>query len=264
MPTQRRPDELVGILEGDLQPRYEPNFAWKSAVASCLALPGLRGFWPMSAVGVSGQAIDLQGLGNHLTLNGNPQFSYENLIPYCQYDGTGDYHDITDAASGNAFDILGTEVFVETAERGLTIATWVYPEETGTLETFMGKWGAAGARAFRLYLDAADQFNFEISDDGTNSDVAISVAVTMNAWYRVVGRFRPGTFVDIFVNGVEVNQATARAAIFNTATNFEVGARAGGTEPFQGRISLAPISVMQLSTSIITADYQQQRAMFNV
>ncbi|GAG12488.1 unnamed protein product, partial [marine sediment metagenome] len=47
-------------------------------ISSYLALPGLRGFWPMSSVGVIagifGEAIDLQGLGNHLTRNGDPEF----------------------------------------------------------------------------------------------------------------------------------------------------------------------------------------------
>ena len=59
MSIQQRNDELVDILSADFQPRNEPNFAWKSCVSSVLALPGLRAFYPMSAVGAAGEAQDV-------------------------------------------------------------------------------------------------------------------------------------------------------------------------------------------------------------
>lgn len=265
MVMQINPDELIALLEGEYQARAEPNFALAKAASTILALPALRGFWPMSSVGVTGEAQDLQSLGNHLTRNGTLQFGYENLIPYCGYDGTGDYNDITDAASGNAFDILGTETFIAPAYRGLTCGCWVRPEETLTTEALMSKWGIAGNRAYNLWLDGTDQFNFSVSDDGTNSTTATSTAIsTFNVWYHVVGRFDPSAFVDVFVNGVEVNQATARAAAFNSSANFTIGAENGGTNPFQGRISMAWICLAQLSDSIIQNLYQQTRTAFNV
>lgn len=233
-------------------------------ISPTLSLPALRGLWTLAGVGVAGEALDISGLGNHLTLQGNPLFTYANLAPIVVYDGAGDYHDITDAASANAFDILGTEPFVQTAERGLTWGVWCYPEETSTLEYLSGKWGAAAARSYILYLDASDQFNAEVSDDGTNTDVATSAAITVNAWYHVVGRFEPGASVDVFVNGTETNQASARAAVFNSASDFAIGARGDGTNPFQGYLSLAWICASYLSDAIITAHYQNTRAAYGV
>lgn len=262
--VQVRNPQMVNILSSDFQLRYESSFAWRVAISAFLAVPGVRAFYPMSAVGVAGEAQDLQSLGNHLTRNGDPQFNFDALVPYCQYDGTGDYHDITDAGSGNAFDILGTETVIEAAVRGLTLGCWVRPEETSTLEGIIAKWGGAGSRAYRLYLDASDQFNFEVSDDGTNSDVATSAAVAMDAWYFVAGRFTPSSFVDVFVNGVEVNQATARASAFNTGSNFTIGALSGGASELQGRVSMGFITPMALSDAIINSLFWQTCAMCGV
>jgi hypothetical protein len=224
---------------------------------------GLRAFYPMSAVGTAGEARDLGGSGTtyDLTYNGNPAFNYDSLAPYCRYDGTGDYHSFADNAN---FDILGTETYFHSDVRGLTWGGWFYPEETSTAEDLMSKWGAAGQRAYRLRFTGGDAFAAAISDDGTNTDEATSAVVTVNAWYHVVARFRPGTFIDIFVNGVEVNQATARAAVFNSNASFEIAARSGGTSPFQGRVSLAFICAAQLSNAIILSDFQQTRAAYGV
>lgn len=264
--TQERNSAQVALLSGDVQMRYEPNFHWKSAAASFMALPALRGFWPMSGIGVSGQAIDMQGLGNHLTRNGDPEFGYDNLAPYCEYDGTGDYHSITDAASSNAFDILGTESYIKYAYRGLTCGAWVYPTETGTVEDIMSKSGAVGAISYRIYIDAADQWSFTISDDGTNETIATYATAipTFNSWYFVVGRFIPSASVDIFVNGVETNQPTARASIFNSSADFMIAAYSIVISEFAGRISFPFICAAQLSNSIIKALFEQTKAMFGV
>jgi len=220
---------------------------------------GLRGLWPCAPAGVSGELIDLQGLGNHLTLHGNPQFD-STLTPFVQLDGTGDYFDITDAASSNAFDITGTETFI--VSNGIACWAWVIPGETGTVEYVISKWGAAASRAYRLYLDASDQFNFEISDDGTNSDVATSAAITIGEAYFVVGRFEPSSNVEIIVNGVTVAQATARASIFNTATDFAIGADGAGGSPFEGELSLAGVAAAYPSDSWCDLMYQQTRDLF--
>ena len=232
-------------------------------ISPFLALPGLRAFYPMSAVGTAGEARDLGGSGAtyDLTLNGNPRFNYSGLVPHCDYDGTGDYHSFVDDAN---FDIRGTEAYVIAAVRGLTWGGWFYPEETGTTEGLITKWGAAAQRAYQIQLTAADQFAALISDDGTNSDTATSAAVAMDAWYCVIGRFIPGAFVDIFVNGVETNQVTARASVFNSNADFVIGARTGGAIPFQGRISLSFICAEQLSDAILSSLFQQTRAAFGV
>jgi hypothetical protein len=230
-----------------------------------MLMPGLVALYPCGPVGVAGQLQDLQSNGNHLTLHGNPTFEYDGLIPYVAYDGTGDYHDITDAASSNAFDILGTaaaEPWIGT--NGLSCWGWFYPEETSTAEQLLGKWTVAGSRSYRLLIDASDQFQFQVSDDGTNSDTATSAAVTVPGWYFVMGRFDPGATVEIIVNGTEVTQATARAAAFNSAADFAIGASGTGGAPYEGRVSLGGVSAAYLSDDLYNLMYQQTRALYGV
>jgi len=232
------------------------------AVSLMQAVPALRGLWPCGPCGASGELVDVQGLGNHLSVSGSPRFDYSGIIPNVRYDGTGDYHSISDAASSNAFDITGTDTYTATTKRGLTCWSWIYPEETGTLEYVIYKWGAAGDRAYRLYLDASDQFDFSISDDGTNNDTATSAAVSMDAWYFVVGRFEPSTTVDVIVNDTEVNQATARASIFDGSSAFTIGASSAGSSEFQGRVAFAGIAAAYLSDGWCSLLYQQTRGLF--
>ena len=232
--------------------------------ARLLDLPMLRGAW-VGSVASGGTWHDISGHGNHLTYNGNPQFAYDGIVPYYGLDGTGDYFSITDAASGNDFDVLGTEAYVLATYRGLTVMGWFYPEETGTGEGLITKWGAAGSRAYYLFLDATDQFNMRFSDDGTNFDTAISSAVSMNAWYFVAGRVRPANFVDVYVGsttGLQLTaQATARASIWNTATDLNIGATNGGTV-FQGRVGYCAVCACALSTTIINVFYQMTKRYF--
>jgi hypothetical protein len=248
---------------GDLVlPELSPDL-----VSPLLALPAVRGVW-VGSVASGGDWHDISGHGNHLSYQGNLEHTYSGVVPNWKLDGTGDYFSITDAASGNDFDVLGTEAYIAAAARGLTVMLWCYVEETGTLENLIAKWGAAGSRAYRLFLNATDQFVMRFSDDGTNSDGATSSAVTMDAWYFVAGRVDPGSSVDVFVGSStgleETNQATARASIRNTATDLNVGARAGGTEPFQGRVALCAVCAAQLSNSIISSVFEQTRAAFRI
>lgn len=124
MITQVRPSEMVDILGVDLQKRRESQFAWKSVISQFLALPVLRGFWPMSAVShtAADQARDISGNGNHLTNNNVSTFGYEStsLIPQVSFNGTTQYLSRADAGGGDWADIIGTETYVGAAKRGLT------------------------------------------------------------------------------------------------------------------------------------------------
>lgn len=259
MSQQQFVRELTNIERRvDMLPRPELS---PDLISPYLALPGLRGFWPMSSFNENGNAYDMSEQNRTLTYNGNPTYNYDNVVPYIDLDGTGDYLSRADEAG---LDILGTETYVAAAVRGLSWGGWLYPEETGTLEHILTKWGAPGQRAYRISLEANNTFTANISDDGTNYDTATSAVVAMNTWYFVVGRFDPSTEIDIFVNEVEVVQATARASIFNSNTSFEIGSRAAGSGPFQGWASLCFLCATYLSDAIISSLFQQTRAAFRV
>jgi hypothetical protein len=229
-------------------------------------LPGCRGVWAMSGVGTAGQALDQSGLANHLTLNGNPQFGYSNLVPYCAYDGTGDYHNISDAASGNAYDFIGSESYIQSGVRGLTIGGWFRFDNAATAEEgLISKWGAINTRSYRLTRDAAGNISFRISNDGAAVISATGTAVVgANEWTFCAGRFLSGGEVVVFTDREKVTQATAVVTTFNTAQAFTIGARSDATEFFTGRGSLTFACVEALSDALIGSVFEQTRAMFGV
>lgn len=264
MSVQIRPDELVDILTPDFQARAEPNFSWRAAVSCLMTLPLLRGAWPMSAIReiASSRVRDYAEQNNNFNEIGSPLYGYDNLVPYVEFDGAADYLNQNDAGAGDWADITGTETFVVAAQRGLTFGGWFYPMTTTVAATIYGKWGAAGQRSYRLVYTAADAFQAEISDDGTNSDTATSAVSAINNWYCVVARFDPSTTVDVFVNGTWVTAATARASVFDSTSSINIGARSGGNELWNGRASLCFLSSCYISNALVSTFYQQTRVMY--
>lgn len=255
----RKINQLERRLDGLVMPELSPALA-----SPLLDLPMLRGAW-IGMADPDGDWVDASGQEETLSDASAPVLNYTGVVPYMDLDGAGDY--FFNAAAG--FDIRGTEAQVAAAIRGLTVMCWFYPEETGTVEMLIAKWGGGGDRAYRLYLDASDQVNMEFSDDGTNSDTATSSAVSMTAWFFSAGRVRIADgSVDVFVGtsaGLkETNQATARASIHDSPTDFQIGARAGSTEEFQGWIACPAVCACACSNAQISSVFNRQRAAFKV
>jgi len=280
MAIQKRNDEMVNLLASDFQRRYEPQFAWGNAVSMFLQLPGLRGFWPMSAVDSSGNAQDQSGHAHHLTYTGNPVYGLDletakTLAPYIRFDGTGDYLTRTDEAD---LDITGTETYFESegsdkgARMGLTLGGWFYPEDDTNDQNLISKWDAASnERSYALNLMgsvANDPVAFYISDDGTNTDNVTSTATTtMNTWAFVAARFNDadsGTEQAIWYNGTKTTDTTARASVHSGTADFLIGGQDGGSGLFTGRASLCFLCAAALPDVVLWALYYQTRALFGV
>jgi hypothetical protein len=266
MTTQIRNAAMVNLLRADFQARYEPQFALAQVISHMLALPGLRGFWPMSSFDENGNAYDLSGQGRTLTYNGNPTYNYDDLAPYLDFDGTGDYLSRADEAG---LDILGTEAYV--ANPGLTLGGWFWLDAlpVGTSWGFTGKWldtGGSNQRSYLVFIDPSALVNFIISSDGTGFVLVQSAAVSATSWIFLVGRFVPSSEISIFVNNTEVvNTTSIPAAIFNSSAQFNIGAYANATvPPLNGRASLCFLCASALSDAIIGNLFQQSRALFGV
>jgi len=269
MAVQRRNSEMVDLLAADFQPRYEPQFAWKSAVSQHQVLPGLRGFWPTSSVDTNGDLIDMSGQGNHLTLNGNPWRRGYNLAPTCDLDGVGDYFSHV-GGIGSWCDILGSETYILQAWRGLTIGGWfLFDNAAGVEEYMISKWDTGGnERSYRLVRRVAGGIRFSVSDDGTAvDDVDTTSAPAADEWFWACGRYTDNTEeIDIWYNTETANLALAGwgGTLRSNATDFLIGGRHGGATLMTGRFSLAFCCTAALSNAIIGQLFQQTRAMFNV
>lgn len=260
---QTRNSEMIQLLTGEFQRRNEPQFALANTISTFLAIPGLVGFWPMSPFDPSnGDTFDVSGATRTLTNNSNVTFGFDDLAPYSQYDGVGANRLIRlDEA---ALDITGTEADIE--NNGLTIGCWVFLDTGAVGEQFIGKWGAAGSRSYRLDKSGGGNIRILISSDGTaQTTIAASNAPNTSDWNFAVGRFDPSTELAIFLNGTKTTNTTSiPASIFQSATDFSTGATGAGANPFDGKLSMCFLSASFISDVAINNLYQQTRTLFGV
>ena len=259
---QDRNDQLLDALRADVQFRYEPNFAWKSACSAFLALPAVRAVWSCGNFDALGNVHDLTGQGRTLAYNGNPTYNYDGLAPYIDLDGTGDYLSRPDEPG---LDILGNEAYVAVAARGLTMGGWFWFDGTGAVNNMMGKWAAAGQTSYYLQRRAVNDIQFCIWDGVGAFTVNSTVTIAANNWYFVAGRFDPSTAVEVYVNGTwTANVAGIPAAILNSTATFTVGVLATLANYMDGRVSMCFLCAADLSDAQVFSVFEQTRAMYGV
>lgn len=261
---QTRNPAMVRLLSGDFQRRYEPNLAWKAACAQIQALPGLRGFWPMSSFDEGGDAYDLSGQGRTLSYNGNPTYNRDGLIHYIDFDGTGDYLNRADEAG---LDTLGTDTFVAAARRGMTVGGWFKFDvaEPAAGEHMMSKRAMAGDISWYMAHNVDGTVNFVVSGDCTALIHATSTGTTGTDWCFVAGRYDPSTEVAVFRNSeIVTTVAGVPAALCNNTTDLNVSGYFNGSALMAGCASLCFLCATALGTGTIRSLYQQSRALFSV
>jgi hypothetical protein len=260
MTVQIRNAELVDLLRPDFIHRNEPNVAWSHAVSMHRALPGLRGFWPMSGFDGSGMATDMGSLGHHLAYNGNPYYGYSNLVPYVHFDGVGDYLEHLDHAD---FDITGTESFVPAAQQGLSVGGWFYFDGLGNLEAMMSKYGLAIAdESWRLTKVPTDVARFVVSDGAATTVVTSTTTLSAATWYFMAGVFsNSANTISVWLDNVYWS-AAFNNTINNSTVAFRIGMQADGNNPFVGRASLCWVCATALSDAIVKMIYHWTRSMF--
>ena len=159
-------------------------------------------------------------------------------------------------------DVLGTETYVASARRGLTVGIWCYVEGTGSLEYIISKWGSGDS--WRLVKNASDYFTGRVYD-GSDGMTAQITTFSADTWYLYVLRFLAGTSQEIFVSGVwAASSDTAVASINNGASDLTVGGSHGGSNLLTGRVAYPFMCAAYLSNVQIQAIYDQTRSLFGV
>ena len=267
MIRQTRPGELVDILRTDFQHRNEPNFAWKSAVSAGLALPALRGFWPMSSVGylAATQARDISGEGYHLANNNVADFGYDGLAPYVDLNGTTQYLSRASGVGGWA-TVTGTETHIVTAQRGLTLLGWFkFDSVAGAGWQRLHSKEDAVNRSYALVLtEATDTITFEYFTGAASKTITSVATVGSGVWHFLGARFRPSNDHTIVIDSTILTAGHANASIDDTAAPFEIGRRGNNTQHFAGLASLCVLCACAIPDALFFSFYQQTRAMFGV
>lgn len=225
-------------------------------------LPALRGLWAAGSADNTGAMYDRSGQQRTLTYNGNPTLNIHNsLVPYWDYDGTGDYHSRADEAG---LDVLGTETVIASAIHGLTVGAWAWVDTGGT-DGIIGKWDSAGNQRSYVLLDSTTTFRFGVSSNGTLETVVDSQARSTGAWYFLVGRFTPSTEIAIFANGTKsVNTTSIPASVFGSTAAFEIARRTSAGTEIDGRVSIGFLCAAALSDTLITYLWERTRGAFGV
>lgn len=224
------------------------------------ALPMLRGLWAMGAVGAGGIALDSSPNAQTLSYSANPQYDcYQDIIPYLDFDGTGD---LLSRATEAALAITGTESFVASARRGLTLLAWLWADANTCAP--IGKWNTTGnQRSYAIELTAANIWRASVSLDGTAVVSVDSAASTLGAWHLVALRLDPSTSLDIFVDGEWVSNTTGvPASVFPSSADFTIGGLHGGASLLNGRASISALSASYLADARISKLWRWGRAMF--
>lgn len=245
-----------------LQDAQQEVAAWRSLAGAFLSLPGLRGLWLASSFGSSGNVYDLSGQGRTLTYTGNPTFNYSGLVPYLAFDGTGDYLTRADEAG---LDIIGTESYVASAVRGLTLAVWVKFSALGSQAVVCSK-GSGGGSNTSYWIDklGADTARFLVGDGSALQGPSSTVTLGSSAWYFLCGRFTPSSEAALFVDATKYQDTTGiPASLLNTGASFNIGTyNDSGLLALNGQVAAVGLYACAHSDTMVRTLYHQTRALF--
>lgn len=260
--AQQVNQELIDNLVHYFRRRYAPEHAFADAVGMLQMFPGVVGIWPMSMTDGTGQALNVTG-ANHLTNNNVVTFNAasDGLVPYTNFVAASSQY--FSHADGAPFDILGTEAYI--GQPGLTMGCWVR-QDALTARAFIGKFGAAGQRSYYLADVGTTKYWSIVSGDGTAlTHVESSVSPLADVWRFVCARFTPSSELKIWVNSTtNVNTTSIPASIFNSTSEFRIGATADGAGFFDGHISLAFLCAATVPDHFIETFYDFTRPLFGV
>jgi hypothetical protein len=221
---------------------------------SFIHLPGLRGYWPMSAVNYLGRAVDHSNASVHLQRTGSPTYGFDGNA----YIQLGVATDFLHTASSE-LDFTGTEAWIDPAIQGLTVGGWFMMDASSVVDRgLITKDITAPNRGFALLQKNTNQYGFFISGDGSGVSQVIGSTALVSQWQFVVGRFTPSTEVAVFVDGNKASLTTSVPAQCTVSTqNFEVGRYlANNSQIVHGKARDLFICAAALSDSLIEEVYK--------
>lgn len=269
-----RNDQFMRQMESEFQRSNDASFATESLIGNYLALPALMGFWPISAMGATGQAIDLSGNGLHLT-NSGVQFTFASSNPnvssgFLAPSSTDRFY----RADTGAFYSSFTSSYVQTALRGLTAGIWVkFQNLGGADECIIGQWDSgANDRQWMIYSNTNSAILGYFSYDGTNYDYENITAATHGMsnyeWHFLCIQVSPyalDDFVRIWVDDYYEDSAHGQSALHDSSANFGIGHNYSSGSPtnyFEGHVAMAFLCGMNIGTTNIRRLYYRTRPAF--
>lgn len=236
--------------------------------AQFLAVPMLRGFWPMTSVDEYGAALDLSGQGRVLYYNGNPTYNLlSEVTPYIDFDGTGDY---LSRPAEFGLTVTGAETYVASTRRGFTVGGWFKPDAAiaATQGFITQQNGTIIGSAFDLYLSdiagGSDGVFNVYSGPATIAQGRVDVTAP-DAWHFYVGVLditaqNAYLYVDSEVN----TNGTVITSMNPSLADFCIGGYSGGSMLLAGQAALCFCCAAALPAAMIAQLYSTSRGLFGV
>ena len=264
---------LITLRESVFQKSHDPSLAWKTH-GLYANLPGIAGYWSMASVSyallASGQVGvicgEQSGKGHnshdlaYYPVGTENIFGYDGLIPYSVVTGASAHWRVGNILT---YAITGLEPHIESDYRGLTIGAWWQFSQTELAEGLMGK----ADLTYSYYMEkTVDNESRLVITDGASAYGITSSAddIDDNQWNLIIGRWQPGEYLSMFLNGVRTRSTTAIPnVISNVTADFYVG---NSTPTASGasakRVSRAFVCAMALSDTLIQSIWHHTRAMY--
>ena len=251
-----------------------------ATIGTIQQFPALRGFWPMSAQNYTGSVLDYADYSG----NGYPMVSAshtrtqaalheenEHFVPFVDLTGTtnGFIYRVDHAQ----WDITGTEGWVHSAQRGMTMGCWWHSDITPVASAgIMSKyWTSSSQRSYLLYLNAATPYPPVglVSGDGIVNQVVAPTPglgdLTAGQWAFTVMRFDPSTSLQMFHNGYwSTNVISIPASIFSSTSRLEIGSYNNGNSLLNGGVAMAFICASAVHEQMIENLWGISREMFGI
>ncbi len=264
MPTmQNRNGDMVDLLSTDFVKSDNPAYGLGALDSMYKGLPGLIGYWPGGMTDSNGRLMDAGANGLHMARVNTTLFNSDGLASYVKYSGA-QYHTIPDTAN---LDILGNEVHINSAIRGLTFGAWVWPSSgIGTAQGIVSKrsGSAIASKSYFIELNSAYVLRGFIFDStGAANSVSSPNAIDTDSWNLCLFKYTPSTSIKIVLNGIETTVTTVFSTINNSNAPFEIGRR-DTTLYFNGRISRVFLCSAAVPDEYLFALYQHGRHLYGV
>lgn len=255
---QQQNQDMVSLLASQFRLLYNPVHAFADAINMLQMIPACVGIWPGSIVNASAQRIDVSGNGNHLTST-NTINTLIYLAPCVYYNGSARHAH----ADGNPFDILGTETYISSTYRGLTIGCWVrFENASGSFEVVSGKWGAGG-NSYKIQRADTGAIQFAINNGVTSFTVTSTAMPSANQWVFICGNYDPSTSIAVYVDDEKTTNTTSIPASLNNSTStFTIGSQDAGTLPMTGWTFGNFLASANLPDIFINTFYQMTAPLF--
>jgi len=209
--------------------------------------------------------------GYHLITagSGSPNITYDRLAPVMDFVRANTnylYH-----PDCSHFDVIGNESHVTYS--GLTFGGWFNFDSFAATasEGLISKWYETGnQRAYRIYRSTnTGAISVQVSGDGAAVDTTTIAGATYGIandnWYFIVGRFRPGKELKLWVNttiaSYTATSIPAAATIYNSTEPFEIG-RTNRANYFDGQAALCFVAASIVPDYLIWSLWQHSRWLF--